>query len=168
MSSITWILVWVSDTYMCPTWICSILYVSYMDMFNSLKFFHVFAGLCRVVISTSMSKHASDMGVEHRKMSTKDKRNLGAAIARLSTEDLNKALEIIAQSNPGLQAMAEEVEIDIDAQSESTLWRLNFFVKDVFEGCDKSTAGNNKKKWKKEICDAIAQTIKKKSKKPSS
>ncbi|KAB2010496.1 hypothetical protein ES319_D10G242200v1 [Gossypium barbadense] len=51
-----------------------------------------------------------------RKMSTKDKRNLGTAIARLSTEDLNKALEIIAQSNPGLQAMAEEVEIDIDAQ----------------------------------------------------
>ncbi|XP_017647260.1 transcription factor GTE6-like isoform X4 [Gossypium arboreum] len=122
----------------------------------------------RVVISTSMSKHASDMGVEHRKMSTKDKRNLGAAIARLSTEDLNKALEIIAQSNPGLQAMAEEVEIDIDAQSESTLWRLNFFVKDVFEGCDKSTAGNKKKKRKKEICDAIAQTVKKKSKKPSS
>ncbi|MBA0665224.1 hypothetical protein Goklo_005114 [Gossypium klotzschianum] len=103
-----------------------------------------------------------------RKMSTKDKRNLGTAIARLSTEDLNKALEIIAQSNPGLQAMAEEVEIDIDAQSESTLWRLNFFVKDVFEDCDKSTAGNNKKKRKKGICDAIAQTVKKKSKKPSS
>lgn len=49
-------------------------------------------------------------------MSTEEKRNLGTALARLSTEDLNKALEIIAQNNPGFQAMAEEVEIDIDAQ----------------------------------------------------
>ncbi|XVE99357.1 hypothetical protein REPUB_Repub03eG0191100 [Reevesia pubescens] len=108
-----------------------------------------------------------------RKMSTEEKRNLGTAIARLSTEDLNKALEIIAQNNPGFQAMAEEVEIDIDAQSESTLWRLKFFVKDAMEGRGKSAAStggnnNNNNKRKKEICDAIAKTAKKKSKKPSS
>ncbi|TYH19852.1 hypothetical protein ES288_A05G384700v1 [Gossypium darwinii] len=109
-----------------------------------------------------------------RKMSTEEKRNLGTAIARLSMEDLNKALEIIAQSNPAFQAMAEEVEIDIDAQSESTLWRLKFFVKDALELQSKSamsTGGNNNNynnKRKKEICDAIAKTAKKKSKRTSS
>ncbi|GMJ09513.1 IMBIBITION-INDUCIBLE 1, GLOBAL TRANSCRIPTION FACTOR GROUP E1 [Hibiscus trionum] len=110
-----------------------------------------------------------------RKMSTEEKRNLGTAIARLSMEDLNKALEIIAQSNPAFQAMAEEVEIDIDAQSESTLWRLNFFVKDALGSRGKSamsTGGNNynnnNNKRKKEICDAIAKMAKKKSKKTSS
>ncbi|OMO71637.1 hypothetical protein CCACVL1_18115 [Corchorus capsularis] len=112
-----------------------------------------------------------------RKMSTEEKRNLGTAISRLSTEDLNKALEIIAQSNPGFQAMAEEVEIDIDAQRESTLWRLKFFVRDALEGRDKNAASNggnnnnnnsNNNKRKKEICDANVKTAKKKSKKPSS
>ncbi|KAK8671645.1 hypothetical protein V6N13_038234 [Hibiscus sabdariffa] len=38
-----------------------------------------------------------------RKMSTEDKRNLGTAIAGLSPEDLSKALEITAQSNPGFR-----------------------------------------------------------------
>lgn len=57
-------------------------------------------------------------------------------------------------------------------QSESTLWRLNFFVKDALEGHGKSaasTGGNNNKnnnnnnnKRKKEICDAIAKTAKRK------
>ncbi|KAK8509424.1 hypothetical protein V6N13_104688 [Hibiscus sabdariffa] len=110
-----------------------------------------------------------------RKMSTEEKRNLGTAIARLPMEDLNKALEIIAQSNPAFQAMAEEVEIDIDAQSESTLWRLSFFVNDALEsrGKNKSKSksrggNNNNNKRKKEICDAIAKAANKKSKKTSS
>ncbi|XVF83277.1 hypothetical protein PTKIN_Ptkin16aG0473500 [Pterospermum kingtungense] len=103
-----------------------------------------------------------------RKMSTEEKRNLGTALARLSMEDLNKALDIIAQNNPGFQTLAEEVEIDIDAQSESTLWRLKFFVKDALEGRGKSaasTGGNNNNnrnnKRKREICDAIVRTAKK-------
>ena len=60
-------------------------------------------------------------------------------------------------------------------QTESTLWRLKFFVKDALEVQGKSsaskgdntntttTATNNKRK--KEICDAIAKTANKKSKK---
>lgn len=73
------------------------------------------------------------------------------------------------------------------AQSESTLWRLKFFVKDALESQGKSAAsigGNNNdsnrnnnnhsnnnnsnNKRKKEICAAIAKTAKKKSKRPSS
>ncbi|CAI0625611.1 unnamed protein product [Linum tenue] len=120
-----------------------------------------------------------------RKWSTEDKRKLGAALTRLSPEDLTKALEIVAQNNPEFQATAEEVDLDIDAQSESTLWRLKFFVRDALEAQAKtapaSTGGNtndeklvnnnnvtsNNNKRKREICDAIAKTAKKRSKKPS-
>ncbi|XP_022990381.1 transcription factor GTE6-like [Cucurbita maxima] len=119
-----------------------------------------------------------------RKISTEEKRKLGAALTKLSPEDLCKALEIVAETNPSFQATAVEVDLDIDAQSETTLWRLKFFVKDALEVHAKSSAstggGNNQNhtnsnntnsnsKRKKEICDAIARTAKKKpNKKPSS
>lgn len=50
-----------------------------------------------------------------RKMSTEEKRKLGAGLSQLSPEDLNRALEIIAQNNPSFQATAEEVDLDMDA-----------------------------------------------------
>lgn len=75
-------------------------------------------------------------------------------------------------------------------QSECTLWRLKFFVKDALENQGKSAANtggdnnnnndnnnknnnnssinnNNNNKRKREICDALAKTAKKKNKKPS-
>ncbi|XP_010253563.1 PREDICTED: transcription factor GTE6 isoform X2 [Nelumbo nucifera] len=108
-----------------------------------------------------------------RKMSTEEKRKLGAGLSQLSPEDLNKALEIIAQKNPSFQATAEEVDLDMDAQSESTLWRLKFFVREALEGSGKSSVSrggndNSNSKRKKEICDALAKTAKKRSKKLSS
>lgn len=57
-------------------------------------------------------------------------------------------------------------------QSESTLWRLNFFVKEALEVQGKnsgSLVGNenqNNNKRKRELCDAIAKT-KKTTKKPT-
>lgn len=51
-----------------------------------------------------------------RKMTTEEKKRLGSAITRLSPEDINKALEIIAQNDPTFQAGGETVEVDIDAQ----------------------------------------------------
>ncbi|KAM1234574.1 hypothetical protein ACFX2J_004134 [Malus domestica] len=51
-----------------------------------------------------------------RKMSSDDKRKLETALSQLSAEDLSKALEIDAQSNPNFQATAQEVDLDIDAQ----------------------------------------------------
>jgi len=70
-------------------------------------------------------------------------------------------------------------------QSESTLWRLKFFVKDSLEVQSRSSLNTgglsnnnnndnhnnnnnniNNNKRKREICDAIAKTAKKKSKKP--
>ncbi|XP_034206361.1 transcription factor GTE1-like isoform X3 [Prunus dulcis] len=125
-----------------------------------------------------------------RKMSTEEKRKLGVALTRLSPEDLSKALDIVAQNNPGFQATADEVDLDIDAQTESTLWRLKFFVKDAIEVQGKSSASmggntntntnnhnsgnktnnnltNATNKRKREISDAIVKTAKKKNKKPS-
>ncbi|EPS65779.1 hypothetical protein M569_08999, partial [Genlisea aurea] len=68
-----------------------------------------------------------------RKMTTEEKKRLGSAITKLSPEDINKALEIIAQSNQNFQASGETVEVNIDAQSESTLWKLKFFVKETLQ-----------------------------------
>ncbi|KAL3626447.1 hypothetical protein CASFOL_029996 [Castilleja foliolosa] len=82
-----------------------------------------------------------------RKISTEEKKRLGSAITRLPPNDINKALEIISQNDPTFQAIGETVEVDIDAQSESTLWKLKFFVKDALQAEMKSspnTGGNNK------------------------
>ncbi|KAG8370449.1 hypothetical protein BUALT_Bualt14G0118100 [Buddleja alternifolia] len=103
-----------------------------------------------------------------RKMSTEEKKRLGSAITRLSPEEINKALEIVAQSDPNFQSAGET--------SESTLWKLKFFVKDTLQAQMKSspsTGGNtngennqnSNNRRKREICDALAKTSQKKSKK---
>ncbi|KAI3511463.1 hypothetical protein L1887_18617 [Cichorium endivia] len=113
-----------------------------------------------------------------RKMSTEEKKALMTVLTQLSPEDLNKALLIVAQNNPNFQATGQEVDLDIDAQSESTLWKLKFFVKDLLQGQGKSptsiggsTMNNNanQNKRKREIIDAPVKppTQKKNNKKPS-
>ncbi|KAH7857701.1 hypothetical protein Vadar_015540 [Vaccinium darrowii] len=62
------------------------------------------------------------------RISSEEKRRLGTALTHLCPDDLNKALLIVAQNNPNFQATTEEVDLDIDAQSETTLWRLKFFL----------------------------------------
>ncbi|KAL2934866.1 Transcription factor GTE1 [Bienertia sinuspersici] len=115
-----------------------------------------------------------------RKMSTEEKRQLGTALTRLSTDNLSRALEIVAQSNPDFKPNIEEVDLDIDAQPEVTLWRLKFFVRDALQGQGKPAAsmgGNNNNdnnenntvsnnsKRKREICNALLKSSNKKSKK---
>lgn len=57
----------------------------------------------------------------------------------------------------------------LQMQSESTLWRLKFFVKSALEDQAKSAAmkGNDNNKRKRENCDALAKTARKRSKKLS-
>lgn len=62
-------------------------------------------------------------------MSIEDKRKLGTALARLSPEDLNKALEIVAENNPSFQATAQEVDLDMDAQVNITFLFVYAFVR---------------------------------------
>ncbi|KAK2984114.1 hypothetical protein RJ640_025441 [Escallonia rubra] len=118
-----------------------------------------------------------------RKMSIEEKRKLGISLSQLCPEDLSKALEIVAQSNPSFKASALEVDLDIDAQSESTLWRLKFFVKDAMDVKGKSSSMDDKintnndntgttktttsSEQRRESQDAIAETAKKRSKKLS-
>ncbi|KAL0349050.1 UNVERIFIED_CONTAM: Transcription factor GTE1 [Sesamum angustifolium] len=127
-------------------------------------------------IDTHLEKLRETVLQKCRKMTTEEKKRLGSAITRLSPEDINKALEIVAKSNPTFQSAGETVEVDIDAQSESTLWKLKFFVKDTLQGQMKSppsTGANNNgennqnsnNRRKREICDALAKTSQKKSKK---
>ncbi|PKU83002.1 transcription factor GTE1 [Dendrobium catenatum] len=138
----------------------------------------------QIVHEVSMAKMASDVENElnelnsrldelrervvnkSRKWSTEEKRKLGAGLSTLSIEDLNKALEIIAQSNPDFQTAGEVVEFDMDAQSETTLWRLKFFVKEALEHQTKISANKDNGNLKrKEFCDALAKTARKRSKK---
>ncbi|KAH9747049.1 hypothetical protein KPL70_004592 [Citrus sinensis] len=123
-----------------------------------------------------------------RKMSTEEKKNLGTALTRLSPEDLCKALEIVAENNPSFHATAQEVDLDMDAQSELTLWRLKVFVQESLKAASRSSGdmggnnnnnnddNNNEKdnsnkknknnpKRKKEICDALAKPAVKRTKK---
>ncbi|XP_022726431.1 transcription factor GTE1-like isoform X3 [Durio zibethinus] len=115
-----------------------------------------------------------------RKMSTEEKKKLGTALTRLSPEDLSKALEIVAENNPGFQPAAQEVDLDIDAQSELTLWRLKVFVQDKLklagkcsEVVDCSNINNNENtiksnsKRKREISDALTKNAIKRTRKLS-
>ncbi|KAJ4785976.1 Transcription factor GTE1 [Rhynchospora pubera] len=121
-------------------------------------------------------KELRQMAIEScRKMTSEEKRKLGTGLSNLSPEDLNKALEIIAQDNPNFQYTAEEVDLDMDAQSELTLWRLKFFVREAHErqtrnnnnNNNSATKGDDASKRKREICDALAKSAKKRGKKQS-
>ncbi|XP_062227974.1 transcription factor GTE1-like [Phragmites australis] len=102
-----------------------------------------------------------------RKMTTDEKRKLGAGLCHLSPDDLSKALEIVAQDNPSFQTKAEEVNLDMDAQSETTLWRLKFFVREALERQANVVSGkmDENAKRKREICNALAKTASKRIKK---
>ncbi|KAH7667216.1 Bromodomain-containing protein [Dioscorea alata] len=107
--------------------------------------------------------------VAHKcRMSAEDKRKLCTALSYLSDEDLVKVLGIIAESNPGFQAMSEEVDINLDEQSEATLWKLKFFLKNSMNLQAKNPPSNvdrnRNAKRKKEICQALAKIPKRKSK----
>ncbi|XP_020158369.1 transcription factor GTE1 [Aegilops tauschii subsp. strangulata] len=104
-----------------------------------------------------------------RKMTTDEKRKLGAGLCQLSPEDLNKALELVAQDNPSFQTTAEEVDLDMDAQSETTLWRLKFFVREALEqqaNVDIKACGKTDENTKRsrDMYNALAKTVSKRVK----
>ncbi|KAL2334171.1 hypothetical protein Fmac_015384 [Flemingia macrophylla] len=76
-----------------------------------------------------------------RKLSTQEKKMLGTALGKLSSENLYRALDIVAESNPIFQPAADEVDLDLDAQSDYTLWRLKAFAKDALEEQEKVDGG---------------------------
>uniref|UniRef100_A0A1J3K305 Transcription factor GTE6 n=1 Tax=Noccaea caerulescens TaxID=107243 RepID=A0A1J3K305_NOCCA len=81
-----------------------------------------------------------------RKITSEEKLNIGMALSKLSPDDLQKVLGIVAQADPNFQPKAGEVTIEMDVLDEPTLWRLKFFVKDALE--------NTMKKKKEETTKA--------------
>ncbi|CAN8316277.1 unnamed protein product, partial [Cochlearia groenlandica] len=112
-----------------------------------------------------------------RKLSTQEKKGLSAALGRLSPEDLSKALKMVSESNPSFPAGAPEVELDIDVQSDVTLWRLKVFVQEALKAANKSSGvtnnnnnnggdmNKNNVKRRREISDAINKASIKRAKK---
>ncbi|KAG5228078.1 transcription factor GTE [Salix suchowensis] len=146
--------------------------------------------------------HGVDMQLERirkmvvhnsRKISTEEKKKLGTALTQLSHQDLIRALEIVAEHNLSFQATAQEVNLDMDTQSDVTLWRLKVFVQDALKVSGRNSGGtgmgcnsninnddtkakmniNNKNrnttasKRKGERCDAVTKASAKRTKKIS-
>jgi hypothetical protein len=106
-----------------------------------------------------------------RKLSAGEKKALATDIAKLSAENLMRALEIVSETNPNFRHTENEVELDFNAQSDYTLWRLKLFVKRALEGEQKNSGGtfgnhdadekrNNSRK-KREFCDDSAKNLSK-------
>ncbi|KAK1379766.1 Transcription factor GTE1 [Heracleum sosnowskyi] len=106
-----------------------------------------------------------------RRMSTEEKKKLSSALTSLSPEDLDKALLIVSHDYPSFHATSQEVDLDIDSLSESTLWKLKFFVKGALQFQNKTSAsmgGNNhphNNNNKRKIYNALAKSFQKRSKK---
>lgn len=119
-----------------------------------------------------------------RKISIKERRNIGIALSKLRPEDLTQALEIIAKTNSNFVLRDEDLELDMDALSESTLWRLKFFVRDALRvqgrgssNCEENKADDQKpttnhsnnrvSKRGRDKSDVLGSTAKNRSKKPA-
>ncbi|XP_058728469.1 transcription factor GTE1-like [Vicia villosa] len=81
----------------------------------------------------------STMIAKCRKLSSMEKPLLAADISKLSHDNLRKALEIVNESNPDFKVNMEDVTLDLDSQSNYTLWRLFMFVKNALELQDASS-----------------------------
>lgn len=58
----------------------------------------------------------SCFGIWYRKISTDEKRKIARALDRLPVEDVDKALEIVAEDDPSFELKADLVDLDLDAQ----------------------------------------------------
>ncbi|KAI5054120.1 hypothetical protein GOP47_0028733 [Adiantum capillus-veneris] len=94
-------------------------------------------------LNTQLEVLRQEVAPQCRMMTTEEKRQLGQSLSHLSPEDLHKAIQLIAQKNPDFKASGEEVEVDIDAQDASTLWRLQHFVRAVMISQNKSMASKS-------------------------
>lgn len=65
---------------------------------------------------------------ESAEMTFELKAALGGGINRLTSNNLAKVVELIRQNMPSLGAGQEEIEIDINALDNRTLWKLHNFV----------------------------------------
>ncbi|KAL6136187.1 hypothetical protein ACLB2K_061488 [Fragaria x ananassa] len=66
-----------------------------------------------------------------RPMTIHEKHKLGNLIQKLPPENLDRVMEIIQNSNPAHTSSSDEVHVDLEKESNVTLWRLFNYVKAV-------------------------------------
>ncbi|KOM27899.1 hypothetical protein LR48_Vigan468s006100 [Vigna angularis] len=94
--------------------------------------------LCEVEVHL---KNLKEMVIEKcRKISIREKLELVKSFSRLNFENLNKALQIISENDPTFKPNDLEVNLDLDNQTDYTVWKLNVFVKKALEEQGKNAA----------------------------
>ena len=66
---------------------------------------------------------------------------LSAGINRLTSNNLTKMVQIIKKNIPRADPGSEEIEVDINALDNRTLWKLHTFLNERPRGCDGDPAG---------------------------
>lgn len=56
-----------------------------------------------------------------RKLTTQEKKMLGVTLGKLSLENLYRALDVVAETNPIFQPSGDEVDLDLDAQVNTVI-----------------------------------------------
>ncbi|XP_022635917.1 transcription factor GTE1 isoform X3 [Vigna radiata var. radiata] len=94
--------------------------------------------LCEVEVHL---KNLKEMVIEKcRKISIRERLELVKSFSRLNFENLNKALQIISENDPTFKPNDQEVNLDLDKQTDYTVWKLNVFVKKALEEQGKNAA----------------------------
>jgi len=65
---------------------------------------------------------------QDREMTFEEKSSLSSSINKLTSNNLGRVVQIIRTSMPSLGAGSDEIEVDINALDNATLWRLHRFV----------------------------------------
>ncbi|WVZ21316.1 hypothetical protein V8G54_008638 [Vigna mungo] len=87
--------------------------------------------LCEVEVQL---KNLKEMVIEKcRKISIRERLELVKSFSKLNFDNLNKALQIISENDPTFKPNDQEVNLDLDKQSDYTVWKLNVFVKKALE-----------------------------------
>ncbi|OWM70167.1 transcription factor GTE1 isoform X2 [Punica granatum] len=122
-----------------------------------------------------------------RKLSVFDKMQLLQDFHQLPLEDMMNAIRVVAQSNPGFPYTVEHVDLELNPENDSAAWSLKFLVENALElqskdlattpvnsfGCSNKSDKKNMNcrisanRRKKEICEAIAESAKRRRTKPS-
>ncbi|KEH37318.1 transcription factor GTE6, putative [Medicago truncatula] len=97
-------------------------------------------------VETALRSLKTTMIAQCRKLSLSEKSRLANAIPKLSPDNLLKALEIVKENNPNFQHSIDMVTLNLEAESDYTVWRLYMFVKnslEVQEGTSVATHEDN-------------------------
>merc|ERR1719502_632903 len=98
---------------------------------------------------------------ERGDMSFELRAEISAGIAKLTANNISKVVDIIRQTMPGLGHDEGEIELDVNALDNATLWRLYDFIKQC-QATKKpgrpKKGGSSAANWRANMEDAARQT----------